>query len=278
MSKILRNVQALRERAALLQKAVDAAPAKAAQLRDAIHSTTGQLQQLRTGVRESVAALKADGDGSLAETLVELDSSVGVFAKAGYDLTGVDLEQGGVQRLIVHLRRIEGAATESLRALMAANPGRKVTLALLSALQRAEELERQVRLSDLRFSGLIVHVGAIPTVRLCWRREDEGVEERAVPPVIPTTGAAAVAVASTVAPVATSSVTGPATMPGSSSFFTAPTGKASVVERKESGPTSPSLTPTPSRYPKQVKEVESVELTGDWRKDALARFKKMPKL
>jgi hypothetical protein len=271
MSKILRNVQALRERAALLQKAVDAAPAKAAQLRDAIHSTTGQLQQLRTGVRESVAALKADGDGSLAETLVELDSSVGVFAKAGYDLTGVDLEQGGVQRLIVHLRRIEGAATESLRALMAANPGRKVTLALLSALQRAEELERQVRLSDLRFSGLIVHVGAIPTVRLCWRREDEGVEERAVPPVIP--------VGATPPPlVSTSPATGPVTMPGSSSFFNAPEREAPVAARPETGPASPSLTPTPSRYPRQVKEVESVELTGDWRKDALARFKKMPKL
>lgn len=277
MSKILRNVRALRERAALLQKAVDAAPAKAAQLRDAVHSTTGQLQQLRTGVRESVAALKADGDGSLAETLVELDSSVGVFAKAGYDMTGVDLEQGGVQRVIVHLRRVEGAATESLRSLMAANPGRKLTLALLTAMQRAEEIERQVQLSDLHFSGLIVHVGAIPTMRLCWRREDEEVEERAVPPVIPTVASAGGStVASTVPSVPPP--TGPVTMPGSSSFFNAPTGEVPVVARPQTGPASPSLAPTPSRYPKRVEEVDPVELTGDWRKDALARFKKMPKL
>ncbi len=273
MSKILRNVRALRERAALLQKAVDAAPAKAAQLRDAVHSTTGQLQQLRTGVRESVAALKADGDGSLAETLVELDSSVGVFAKAGYDMTGVDLEQGGVQRVIVHLRRVEGAATESLRSLMAANPGRKLTLALLTAMQRAEEIERQVQLSDLHFSGLIVHVGAIPTMRLCWRREEEEVEERAVPPVIPSVATTTVsAVHSTPPP------TGPVTMPGSSSFFNAPEGEVPVVARPQTGPASPSLAPTPSRYPKRVEEVDPVELTGDWRKDALARFKKMPKL
>jgi len=268
MSKILRNVQSLRQRAVQLQKALDAAPAKAGQLRDAVHSTAGQLQQLRMGVRESVSALKAEGDGSLAETLVELDASVAVFARAGYDLTGVDLEQGAVPRLIVHLDRIEGAATESLRSLMASNPGRKVTLALLAALQRAEELEQQVKLSDLHFSGLIVHVGAIPTVRLCWRRPEDASPD----PGLPTASVRSPAVV----PPSLGASEGPPTLAGSSSFFNAPAPSVREAVQRELDPIR--LSPTPSRYGRKVEELDPTELTGDWRKDALARFKKMPKL
>lgn len=65
----------------------------------------------------TVAALKSDSEASLAEALVELDGGLGLLARAGPYLTGIDLEQGASPRLIVHLDQIEAARTEPLEQL-----------------------------------------------------------------------------------------------------------------------------------------------------------------
>lgn len=284
MNKIITRLQALRDKAAQLQKAVDAAPNKAAQLRDAVQSTTSHLQQLRADVQGSVAALKSDNDASLAQTLVELDAGVGILARAGYELTGVDLEQGLLPRAILHLEHVTGARTTPLESLLKETVGQRLLQGVLQALIRAEALEKGVRLSDLHFSGLIVHVGAAPTVRLCWRRRGEDLEE-------PHPLASRPTVEHSAKPPA---ITAPPPLPayGSGSFFEkfaqSQTPGASDSERSSvvsSVPPAspeepnPALAPTRSGYrSSSVPKEAQTPSTGDWRKDALARFKKMPDL
>lgn len=267
MNPVFTRLQALRQKAAQLKQAVDSAPAKAAQFRDAVNSTAGQLHQLRADVQGTVAALKSDTETSLAETLVELDGGVGILARAGYELSGVDLEQGVTPRLIVHLDQLDLARTESLDALLRECAGRRTLQAIFQALIRAEALEEKVQLADLSFRGLIVHVGAMPTVRLCWRRAEPVAEESEAAPV-----AASIAKLSATPP--------PLPLPAyvASSFFERattpqPTPVAPVAEQS-----SAALAPT--RLPGQPKPPvgEPAGATGDWRKDALARFKKMPDL
>ncbi len=272
MNPVFTRLQALRQKAAQLKQAVDSAPAKAAQFRDAVNSTAGQLHQLRADVQGTVAALKSDTDTSLAETLVELDGGVGILARAGYELSGVDLEQGVTPRLIVHLDQLDLARTESLDALLRECAGRRTLQAIFQALIRAEALEEKVQLADLSFRGLIVHVGAMPTVRLCWRRAEPVAEESEAAPV-----AASIAKPSATPPPL------PLPLPayGASLFFE----RATTPQPAPAAPVAPvaeqpSAALAPTRLPGQSKPPvgEPAAATGDWRKDALARFKKMPDL
>jgi hypothetical protein len=278
MNNALSRLQALRDKANRIHQVIDSAPVKAAQLRDAVNATASQLQQLRADVQGSVASLKSDNDTSLAQTLVELDAGIVTLARAGYELTGVDIEQGLMPRVIVHLEQVTGARTIPLETLLKEATGQRLLSGVLQALIRAEALEKGVRLSDLRFSGLIVHIGAAPTVRLCWRRNGElgegtqaaatrsVVEHSAKPPAMAT----------------------PPPLPpyGTGSFFekaqpTQPVAQAAPESTAAQAPTveSPSLAPTRSGYRLSSSPKEPAPpSTGDWRKDALARFKKMPDL
>lgn len=291
MNKVITRLQALRDKAAQFKQAVDSAPARAAQLRDAVHATTGQLQQLRADVQGTVASLKSDNDASLAETLVELDSGIGTLARAGYELSGVDIEQGPAPRVIVHLDQIANARTAPLETLVKETAGKRTLQAILNALIRAEAMEERVKLADLSFRGLIVHIGAVPTVRLCWRRQGHEVDEEGSP----ATHKPSPALAST-------AQNAPPPLPtyGTSSFFEKQVVAAPAqVEPASAASPQPvvrhepaanellqaSLAPTPPRSssrpgiftPKPPADVDAPS-TGDWRKDALAKFKKMPDL
>lgn len=277
MNKVLTRLQALRDKAAQFKQVVDSAPAKAAQFRDAVSATTGQLQQLRADVQGTVASLRSDSDASLAQTLVELDGGIGTLARAGYELSGVDLEQGPTPRVIVHLDQVPDARTTPLETLLRETTGQRTMQAILQALIRAEALEEEVQLADLTFRGLIVHIGAVPTVRLCWRRQAEDLEELAH-----VAHHAPEPAAKPVAPVT------PPPLPayGSGSFFDRPVPPQPVVAsvapsavvqpQVESAPT---IAPTRLGYRLSSAPKEPAPAaTGDWRKDALARFKKMPDL
>lgn len=263
------SFQRIREKALQLKRAVDAAPARAAQLKEAVAVTTGRLKQLRTDVESTVAALRSDTDGSLAETLVELDDCAGWLARAGYELSGVDIEQGPAPRVIVHLEQASAARTDSLEALQSECTGQRLAEAILGALIRAEELEEGIHLADLVFHGLTIHVGPIPTVRLCWRRPAKFPASRS---------AAAAAPYSTVTPHASSPSPSPMPSYGAESFFERVEAGTSPAAAMPAAPAMATTAPTPSRVRPPATETPGVPLTGDWRKDALARFKKMPDL
>lgn len=285
MSKLLTRIQALGQKAAQLKQAVDAAPAKAAQLRDAVNATAGQLQQLRSDVQDTVTSLHADTDNSLAETLVELDKSAHTLERAGYQLTGVDIEQGKGARVIVHLDQISAARSTPLPTLIEENAGKRTISAILKALVRAEELEEQVSLGDLSFRGLIVHIGPVPVVRICWRRaghafEVEEEREAATPPP---------------PIIAPPPVPPPLAGFGAPSFFGSPA--ATTVAQPQSSTPAATPIPKPVELPPPIAPTRSsIRLstspisrsqpatpvpsaaTGDDSADPLARFKQMPRL
>jgi hypothetical protein len=124
-------------------------------------------------VEQGVADLKADNEAQLLDSLREINSSVTIFQRAGYDLSGVDMELSPVQRLIVHLNRVQDVSASEIGRLASANQHRKLTHALLKALVQAEGMADQVDLENLVYHKLIVNVGPIPAVRLCWKPEDE---------------------------------------------------------------------------------------------------------
>jgi len=275
MKKFISTLQNLSERAAQLQAAAQSAPPKLAQLREAVALTTGQLKQLKSDVEIGLTDLKTDNETHLLDSLVEINASVGVFHQAGYDLGGVDMELSPIHQLIVHLNRMEDVPTNRLRSLLASNQQRTVTRALLQALIQAEEMAEQVDLNNLVYYKLVARVGPIPSVRLCWRTEDETLlrENEPVPP------AAAIAPAKPATSFASY---------GKSSFFAPHTPGQPTATAPEIAPV-----PTPAGVPaaevpaSATAEIPAIEAARtesksyrsggkDWGASSLERFKKMP--
>jgi hypothetical protein len=266
MKRFVSKVKNLSQKAAELQQAIQSVPPKIAELGQTVAMTKGQLQQLRAEVQSTATDLRADNEERLLDALREINGSVEVFQQAGFELGGVDLELSPVHRLIVHLNKVDDVSHSRLRSLMSVNQHHKTTHALLSALAQAETVADKVDLTDLTYQTLVVNVGAIPSVRLCWRPE-EALEESVPGTAAPEAGSAASPVASVF---------------GHSSTFFEP---RSVQSTPATAPpaTSPLEVVASSPVPEIHTEPESSEekpaqaaAGGDWRREALDRFKKMP--
>lgn len=271
MKRFVSKVQNLSQKAAELQQAIQSVPPKIAEIGQTVAMTKGQLQQLRAEVQSTATDLRADNEERLLDALREINGSVEVFHQAGFDLGGVDLELSPVHRLIVHLNKIDNVSQSRLRSLMSANQHRKTTHALLAALAQAEAVAEKVELTDLTYQTLVVNVGAIPAVRLCWRPEELASE----------------AVLTSVSPVASAPANVPAASPvfGQSSFFeqrslqAAPAG-APAVAVQTPAPAVSVETHSAEAVEEAAPPAEAKAAEGsppdDWRREALDRFKKMP--
>lgn len=261
MKKFISKVQSLSQKAAEIKAAMQQVPPKVAEFREAVASTAGQLQQLKSEIQYSVADLKADQEDHLSEALQEIHNSADAFEKAGFVLDGVDLEISPVQRVLVHLLRTEDVHDSVLRSLVQANQHRRTTKAILSSLLQAKQMAETVEVGNLIYNEVIIGIGPIPSVRLCWRPEEIESASIAAQPVASTPSAAAASVAA------------PQSAFGSSSFF----------ERREAPtavPVPQPIVPTPSMVA-PVAQATSVPTpqpvaTSVEKVDPLARFKKMP--
>lgn len=264
MNQFISKVKNLSQKAAEIKAAIQSVPPKVAEIREAMAATTGQLQQLKSEIHHSVADLKADQETHLSEALQEIHGSAEVFAKAGFVVSGVDLEISPVQRILVHLTKVEDVHISLLRAVIKSNEHRKTTRAVLSSLLQAKQMADTVELGSLVYDEVVVGIGPIPSIRLCWRTE-EILQTPDVPmvPAIPTAPALA--------------TTAPAALPpsafGSSSFF----------ERREVPPAAsqPLATAAIEIVPPVVTKSDvppAPETEPAVPQDPLARFKKMPNL
>lgn len=274
MKQFISKAKNLSQKAAEIKAAMQQLPPKVAEIREAVASTTGQLQQLRTEIQSSVTALKADNETRISQVLQEINASLDVFLEAGYELSGVDMEISPVQRLMVHLRRLDDVHPSIIRSLVSANPHRSTTNAILEALLQARQVTDKVQLTRLTYCELVVHVGPIPSVRLCWRAEQEEHETE-------TTGRLA---APSPAPAASPAASGF----GEHSFFERRTPQSTVtpLAAEETSPPTPSprarvavRTPTSATEPSPPPGAKpAASPPAQWTQDALARFKKMPDL
>ncbi|HMO66587.1 MAG TPA: hypothetical protein PKE47_15425 [Verrucomicrobiota bacterium] len=250
MKKIIHRIQDLGQKAGRLKDAAAALPARAEEVREAVLLTAGQLQQLRAEVQSGVTGLRADSDDRITQALRELNDSAATFREAGYELDGVDLEVSPVQRLIVHLEKVAEAGAGRLRALLGTSSGKPTTQAVLAAMLKADETAAQVQLPNLDFCELIVHVGPVPSVRLCWR----------APAVLAGSGAP-------------SGAGGDAGIFGSGSFFAAR--PEAAPRRVEPAVTAQAGLVTEAVAPARARPAGAASGPPE---DALARFKKMPDL
>lgn len=264
MKQFISKVQNLSRKAAEIKAAVQQVPPKIAEMREAVTATAGQLQQLKHEIQFTVGDLKADQEDHLSEALQELNNSAEVFAQAGFALDGVDLEISPVQRLLVHLLRQEDVHASVLRSLAQANQHRRTLRAILASLLQAKQMAETVEVGGLIYNEVIIGIGPIPSVRLCWRSE---VAKAA--PVLP------VVVAPPVTPV-------PAPVVVAAPAAQSPFGASSFFERREAKPAVAVQPAAPAMQAvveaeKSATQVESVA-PPVVPADPLARFKKMPVL
>ena len=269
MKQFISKVKNLSQKAADIKAAMQQLPPKVAEVREAVAATTGQLRQLKSEIQYSVADLKTDDESGLTAALQEINASAGVFAKAGFVLSGIDLEISPVQRMLVHLANVEAVHTSVLRSLQSANQHRKTTHAILSSILQAQQMAETVELTELSYAEIAVGVGPVPSVRLCWRAKE--VEERTVPPV----------------PGQTIPLSSPVTAAAPSAF-----GQSSFFEKRPAEPApiaaqahavavaapAPAISAPLPAFPERRSVIESEVSTGGQKEDPLARFKRMPDL
>lgn len=176
MKEFISKAQKFGKRAAELRQAVQNLPGQASKLREAVTMTGGELQQLRTDVESTIHALKTDNEERLLTTMREINDHAAVFTEAGYQLTGMDLDMAIHQRLAVHLEKFDNVSQSTLRSLQGRQNCESIK-SVLAAIIKAEETAANVELTQLQHSGLIVHIGAIPMMRMLWRLEDTVVAE-----------------------------------------------------------------------------------------------------
>lgn len=271
MKQFISNIKNLSQKAAEIKAAMQQVPPKVAEIREAVTATAGQLQQLKSEIHYSVADLKADNEDRLSGAMQEINASTDVFAQAGFILSGVDLEISPVQRMLAHLTKVEDVHVSVLRSLVSANQHRRTIHAILSSLLQANQMADTVQLGDLVYDEVIVGVGPIPSVRLCWRSERVLENETELhSPALPTP-----------APVAASTAA-PQSVFGQGSFFErrpseaqpAPIAAPPNVSATWGSQTPIIAAPTVGGSPDA--ESATVGASTFSKEDPLARFKKMP--
>lgn len=281
MKKFIHRIQDLGQKAGQLKEALEGVPDQAARLRDTVLVTAGQLQAMRKDVQASVAGLRAENDDRIAAALNEIQAGTDEIRRAGYDLSGVEMELDPVQRLIVLLDKVADVRSSELQSVLAANASRRTLHGVLSALVKAEEFAAQCGLRELEYRQLRVSVGPIPSIRLIWHAEE--LEPVAVPPALP-----ASAFSKPPTPVATRPEPAGASVPVSlPAPEVSPFGKDSFFERRVAEPTvtaedsgleSPAPRPSEELPSPTRREPVAAPDRSDWSSSALDRFKKMPNL
>jgi hypothetical protein len=268
MKQFISNIKNLSQKAAEIKAAMQQVPPKVAEIREAVAATTGQLQQLKSEIQHSVADLKADNEGHLSDALQEINASTDVFAKAGFMLSGVDLEISPVQRMLVHLTRVDDVHPSMLRSLVSANQHRRTTQAILSSLLQAQQMADTVELNHLHYSEVVVGIGPIPSVRLCWQPEEVEEVQIAQPPAIP------------LPPPLASSTPAPQSVFGASSFFEKrlPQSEPASVATESITQKLPAIKVSLPVASPVAAATTHVGPGAEATKDPLARFKKMPDL
>ncbi len=264
MRKFIHKIQDLSKKAVELNQALQGLPGKAAEARQAIVMSAGELQQIRSDVQTSLNGLRATSENGLLQAMREINDATDIFEEAGYELTGMDLDLALAQRLSAQLQKFEDVPHTTLQTLLAQQTGETIK-SVLSGIIKAEETAANIELTHLKLDGVIIHVGAIPIIRMCWR-SDTFVEQVTAEP--------AQQFVSTV-PSVSAAVPQSSAAYGSGSFFEqkAPSSAQTALPyAPSSAEAKPSAFTSSTHWDKKVVETSGAKVS------ALDRFKKMPDL
>lgn len=273
MKTMFEKLQGIGQKAVQIKQAIEGAPAKVATLREAVHQTAGslaltagQLQLARSELQQVATGLHVENDEDFTEAFREIAENHNVFHEAGYDLTGIDLEVSHGQRMIVRLQRLGPVPEQTLRFILSQHNNHVTLSSIISSIIKAEALAAKVTTPGLEYDGIIVHLGAVPAIRISWR-DVQHVQTSAVAASapIPVNSPAPVPIRTTPAPAATSTF-------AQSNFF-------------ERAQPAPSVNAAPTAEPVEIAAAlpssrhsfaASKSLQGDWKKEALERLKNSP--
>lgn len=175
MSKVVSRMKDLGQKAMALKAALDKAPETVEGLRQTLAATKDQVRQLRTEAQETVTDLQDETGLDLRESIQGLKASAELIRKAGFEITGVDVETGLAPRLRVHLRRANRMAL-SPKTTPTAGP---LAQALLGTLEQAESWLLEPPLDSLEQDELIVTLGPVPSIRACWKAKATATDQPA---------------------------------------------------------------------------------------------------
>jgi len=172
MKRIVRRVQTLNERAAELTAAASQLPNRVAELREAVTATSGQLQTLKSDIQINVADLQIEREDDLSAAIAEIAGHAPVLAEAGFLLDGLDVEVSPTQMLMVQLVRFKDVETLEIQPLIQQYQQLPTLRAILSAILKARAMGATVEIDGLDYHKLMIGIGPVPTIRLCWRAEE----------------------------------------------------------------------------------------------------------
>jgi hypothetical protein len=282
---MLKKFQELSQKAAQIKAAVDKAPETVQGLRRSLLLTAGQIQQVRTDLTEAASGLRVESEDDFAEVLLEINSNGQIFREAGYELTCLDLEVSKSHRLILEFDRIAAVPDLALKNLLATHNNGVATSSILQAFVKAEEVAAAAQVTGMHYTHLVVHVGAAPAMRLCWRADKLRLE---------TPGTNSTATVAPVSPVAQDfrpeiapAAVGSATFAASNYFeTTSPATSAPEAPSQSSMArlTTPPLLPDPalvSPAPTQAKSLHArspsiKSLGANWKEEAMQKLKAAP--
>jgi hypothetical protein len=262
MKRFIHKVQVLGKKAEEIKAAIDTLPGKAAEIRESITMTAGELQQIRSNVQGSLKGLQVSTEDHLLKAMREINDNTETFAKAGYELTDLELDLGMAQRLSVHLQKFEDVPHATISTLLARETTESIR-SILAGIIKAEETAANVELTHLSYNGLIIHVGALPVIRLSWSSDTLMDEPETVPaPPLPQTSQGAIF----------------PNIPGHSFFERRPT----VAQPAATAPVQPLAAQSPAPISTNSESAPAVTTSAtpmsgsQWAKESLERFKKMP--
>ncbi|MFU8893081.1 MAG: hypothetical protein ACNA8L_05575 [Luteolibacter sp.] len=172
MKRIVRRVQTLNERAAELTAAAGQLPNRVAELREAMTATSGQLQTLKSDIQVNVADLKVEHETGLGAAIAEIAGHAPVLAEAGFLLDGLDVEVSPIQRIVVQLVRFKDVEIGAIQPLIHQYHQQSTLRAILSAILKARAMADTMDIDGLDYTKLVIGIGPVPSIRLCWRAEE----------------------------------------------------------------------------------------------------------
>lgn len=115
--------------------------------------------------------LKDHGHKKVASITDEFDEALPIFERAGYILKNFEIELGISPKLIPHFHIDKSVTAEQRKAVLAEVRHRRIIRLMLEALNKAAHLHDKLKIGNLDFKGLELHVSALPTVRLLFTKK-----------------------------------------------------------------------------------------------------------
>ena len=133
----------------------------------AAQSPTKSLGALAT---EKINQLSAVGAEKVQEVVAAFQQALPAIKSAGYELTEFEIELGVTPKLIPHFKHAS-RSTEDVEAAREALKDNKLGQVILSALLKAGDVQKQIKVAGFAFSHIEIEMGLIPSVRLQYKRD-----------------------------------------------------------------------------------------------------------